>query len=67
MAKMTREELIENLAKIISGLQVPGSLNPVFLGTAYEPWLKTYSALNLPGCTNYEEVYKELVTILDNK
>jgi hypothetical protein len=35
---MTRDEFLTVVAELVAGLQVPASISPRTLGTAYEPW-----------------------------
>jgi hypothetical protein len=44
---MTKAEFVENVAKLVAGLQVPVSLMPrQALGAAYEPWSKLLDEVN---------------------
>jgi hypothetical protein len=55
------DEQLMLVAKIVSGLQVPASLDgPMMLGAAYNPWCELRDSLNLFGWLDTEETYKRL-------
>lgn len=42
---MGREELLDNLATLLAGLQVTHSLDPAMLGSAAQPWREIHNAV----------------------
>ena len=60
---MTREELLEALAKILAGLQVPLSLGPGLLGAADEPYRKVLAETGF-GWKNAEDFKTYLEGVL---
>jgi hypothetical protein len=65
---MTRDELIENLAAMAAGLQVPVSLG-LPLGTAKEPWLALHSEVGFIGyhsAQDYEDTIRDILGWPDN-
>lgn len=43
---MTREQLVDNVAKLVAGLQVPASISHQALGAAYDPWCELLHEAN---------------------
>lgn len=62
---MTRDELIENIAKVMAGLQVPMSMH-MPLGAAIEPWSDLHTALIGFGWATKEMWEESLREILDD-
>lgn len=64
---MSKGDVIQKFAQILTGLQVPASMNKLALGTAYEPWVQLRDLLSLPGWHNEEDVVKKLTEIFIEK
>lgn len=60
---MTKDELIEALAKVLGGLQVPMSMGPV-LGAADKPYREIYADLGGFGWRDDEAFHAYLRTKL---
>jgi hypothetical protein len=60
-----KDKLIQDLAKILEGVQVPLSIGgPTILGTAYQPILDVRQQLGLFGWPNAEEIHAKLLKAL---
>ena len=55
-----KEEFIKELAKLISGLQVPRSMGVGFMGTALEPYDKITGMFKLFGWNKLEEIEEQI-------
>jgi hypothetical protein len=63
---MTRDDLLNDLAELLAGLQVPLSLNgPVMLGAGCEPYRRILDGLPGFGWRGAEDFLPELSRLLD--
>lgn len=65
--QMTQEEFLDNVARLVAGLQAPVSMMPrECFGAAYEPWSKLLEEANGGfGWTNAEKCRDAFTKILD--
>jgi hypothetical protein len=59
-----RQQVIENLAKVLAGLQVPYSIGRRILGTAAEPWSELQRQLHMIGWNDSEQYKTALEEVL---
>lgn len=59
-----QQKLMENLAKVLAGLQAPMSINHAMIGAAYEPLVAIRDQLHLRGWPDADEHKEALIKAL---
>lgn len=59
-----QQKLVENLAKVLAGLQAPMSINHAMIGAAFEPLVAIRDQLHLRGWPDDKEHLEALVKVL---